>query len=294
MEKTKTLTLFFCMFMIGGTSAANDKQLVAPEPPRGIEAPELNIGEFNNGSDAVFVRAFHSPLLPSEVASFYEDHLGSMTLLEEGNHYRADLLEIGLKSTGVLKVYALPRNPGVSVKHIRSLQPRHCTSEYFRAFRDMSRQLEKYSRRDYNDICSRYGYLEYGYYGYTEKRGVDGRQLTKDQVLFRDYASRLDPEASKQHDAEALTAEAQRLIMQGKIDEAQVLFEEISKLQQHNLDSQMQRIQDMEQKEVEDNWDQWVEFLEALDEMVYPTAVFIDVHPSDWPDDEWLKDNIEW
>ncbi len=294
-ETKKAALLLSCfIFVFIGISSAGSKQLVGPKPPQAIEAPELNIREFNNGVDIIFVQAFHSPLSPSEVASYYEEFTGRMNAEEKDTHYRANLLEIELKSLGILKVYAIPTNPGISVKCIRSLQPRNCTSEYFRAFRDMANELDAYSRHDYNDICNRYGYLEYAYYGDSDQRGADGRLLTRDQKLFREYKAELDPEGSKQYDAESMIAEAQILIAQGRIDEAQKLFEEIGKIQQQDFEAQMDRLQGKDKKTVADHWDQWIKFLEELDGMIYPTAVFIDVHPSDWPEDEWLKDNIAW
>ncbi len=284
------LTLFCCSL-----ARAGDKQLVAPKPPRAEEAPGLNIHDFNNGKDVVFVRAFYTSLSPAEAVSFYSGEIGGMEAVDQGKHYRAEVLEINIKSLGVLHLYALPRNPGVSVKCIRSLQPRNCTSEYLQPFREMVNSLEKYSRNDYNQVCRKYGYLAYAYYGNSDRTGADGRPLTRDQVLFREYKSELEPEAGERYNIEDMVAEAQKLMAEGRMEEATALFEKIAQAQQQDLSTQMERIQSMERREVADNWDKWIEFLEELDEMIqYPTAVFIDVHPSDWPDDEWLRDNIEW
>lgn len=287
--------MLLCLALLCCTlTKAEERRLVAPLPPQAIEAPELNISEFNNGIDVGFARAFHTSLSPEEAVSFYRERLGGMETVEEGMHYRAEVLNVNVKSLGVRHVYVFPSNPGVSVKNVRSLQPRQCTSEIFSAFRDMANSLDKYSRRDFNEVCSRYGYLAYAYYGDSDKTGADGRPLTRDQVLFREYKSALDPEALQHYDIEEMVAEAQKLMAEGKMDEATALFEKIAQSQQQGLTTQLERLESMERPEVSDDWDKWLEFLQELDKMIYPTAVFIDVHPSDWPDDEWLHDNIEW
>ncbi len=296
MKKPSSLSIPALIFLLilAGSIQTYAQDLVAPEPPRAIESEDLNIRQFNNNVDVIFVQSYHTPLSMQEVVAFYREQLGDMEVREEGKHYRADIMEVEVKSSGILKVHAIPRNPGVSVKDIRSLNPGRCHSAYFRPFRDMSQQLEQYSRQDYQDVCARYGYLEYAYYGDSDQMGADGRPLTKDEVLYREYIARLEPESAEIHDLEEMSAEAQRLISQGRMEEARDIFEKISKYQQEALTTGMQGVPDTEQTEAADHWDEWIAFLQELDQLIYPTAVFIDVHPKAWPDDDWLHENIAW
>jgi len=289
-------TLFFSMFLIliPVSIVGQEDRLLAPPPPDAIHVDS----EKGQGSWEIpprgFTQAFHTPHSVNETVAFYNNHVGQMQEIEAGKHYRAVLIDLTVKQLGILKVYDVPRDPGVSVKSIRTMESRHCGSDLFKAFRDMSRELDHYSRSDFNEVCSRYGYLEHAYFGLSDQVTVHGRRMTRDEVMLREYTKQLDPETGEILNAEDMMAEAQRLMQQGKMEEATALFEKIAEIQQQAVQADMQRLQQMERRKVEDHWDDWLEFLEKLETMAYPTIVFINYHPSRWPDDEWLHENIEW
>lgn len=288
---TLSLLLFACISVLPAFSQG--ARLVAPEPPEAVEIQASKLHDRPSGGSDGFTMVFFTPLSVEEALSFYTKHVGDMQEVDAGSEYRADLMEINFKKSGVLKVYDIPRRPGVTVKSVRTLERRSCTSEFFGQFRKMSNALDQYSRQDVNNLCKQYGYLELAHYGYSDKRGIDGKQYTNDEVLYREYLKELDKDAGKVMSAEEKTAKAQRLMQQGKMDEARALFEEAAQMQMEGQQQIMQQIQ-TGKRTAEDNWDEWLEFLKELDTMIYPTVVFIDIHPSDWPDDEWIHESIEW
>ncbi len=294
----KTFIVLFSMAMIGSMTnnviVAQHKQLLAPPPPDAIVY----------GSDVAlkdaqipprgFTKAFHTPLPAEEVVAFYNRQTGQMQEIVPGKHYEATLLEVTVKQLGVLKVYDIPRNPGVKVRDIRQMGSQYCSSDYFRAFRDMYNELDQYSRSDFRALCDRYGHLEHAYFGLSDQTTHDGRKLTRDEVLHREYVKKLDDERGQMVTAEEMMKEAQHLMQQGKMDEATALIEKMAEMQQETITRDMARVQAMERRQIEDRWDEWLEFLEELDALAYPTIVHIDYHPSHWPDDDWLHESIEW
>lgn len=295
---TATILLSTLAFIAGLPATSQDLKMVAPKPPDAVEADISDLRDIPGGGGAGFTRVFHTPLSVEEAVAFYNRQIGNMTEIEKGINYRADIIEINFKQLGVLKVYDIPRRPGITVKSVRSLKQRNCFSDYFKSFRDMANSLEHYTRKDFNDLCERFGYLELAYYGYSDRTGADGKQLTRDEVLYREYVKKLDPDAGKIMTAEELVIEAQRLMEQGRMDEAKAVLEKAAHMQQegmqHMMKQDIEQLSEKEKKPAKDNWSEWLEFFKELDTMIYPAIVFIDVHPSNWPDDEWLHESIEW
>ena len=271
--------------------SGQNEQLVAPEPPEAVEAKDFPSRSIAGGGSEMFTRVFYSPLTVEDVTDFYRNETGNLKVVEQGKEYRADLIDIEFKQLGVLKVYDLPRNPGITIKCAKTLERERCSSDYFSHFGDMASNLDQYSRQDYNNLCEQYGYLELGFYGYSDNN------LTKDEVLYRKYYKKLEPEMGKAMTAEEMTNEAQQLIQQGRMNEAQELLQKAAQMQQeayqHAIGDDPEQMM-KGQIQVSDNWNGWLEFLKELDKMIMPTVVFIDTHPSEWTQDEWIHESIEW
>lgn len=294
----KTMIVFFSAMlmasMANNTLVAQHDQLLAPPPPDAIVYKSNVAPEEADIPSLGFTVAFHSPLPVREVVAFYNRETGEMEEVEPGVHYRSTLLEVTVKQLGVLKVYDIPRNPGVRVQDIRQMSSRHCSSEYFRPFRDMYNSLDQYSRNDFRAVCEQYGFIDHAYFGLSDQTAYDGRQMTRDEVLYREYTKELDEERGEMVNLEEMMEEAQRLMQQGRMDEATALFQKIAEVQQQAVARDMERAQTMQRRKVEDRWDEWLGFLDELVELMYPTIVHIDYHPSHWPDDDWLHESIEW
>ncbi len=287
-------SVIICILALSTVTLARDNPLMVPLPPDATLYPSGECPQGKGIPQSGFTQAFYTPHSVEDIVAFYSDHVGEMNIQDEGLHYRAGLMEVEVKSLGILKVYDFPRDPGVSVKDIRALAPRNCTGKYLRPFREMYRALEAYDRQDYRDLCERFGYLENAYFGLSDQSGNDGKLRTKDEVLHREYQRRLDEEAAETLTAEDMMEEAQRLMSEGKMDEAAALMEEMATKQQSAMQRDMDRVQGMEEKTVDDHWDEWLVFLNELEKLAFPTVVYIDYHPSHWPDDEWLQENIDW
>lgn len=293
-------TVFVLVSMVMMASMANNvlfaqhDQLLAPPPPEAVlYGSEDDLDAFSI-PDRNFTVAFHTPLPVDEVVVFYNQQVGQLQEVEPGQHYRANLIEITVKQLGVLKVYDIPREPGVKVQDIRQMSSRHCSSEYFRPFRDMYNSLDQYSRNDFRAVCEQYGFIDHAYFGVSDQTTFDGRRMTRAEVLYREYTKELDEERGEMVNVEEMMEEAQRLMQQGRMDEATALFQKIAEIQQQAVTRDMARAQTMQRRVVEDRWDEWLGFLDELVELMYPTIVHIDYHPSHWPDDDWLHESIEW
>ncbi len=290
MKTTSAIFTAVVIIMTCNILPAMGDELMAPPPPGAVlKGSERNAESFTIPA-AGFTVSFHTPLPVGEAVAFYTREVGQMEELAGGEHYRADMMTVEIKQLGVLKVYNIPQNPGISVKSVRLLQPRQCISDYFRPFRRMADELEQYSRDDFNEVCKRYGYLQHAYFGQSDKAGLD-----RDEVLHREYRRELDAGAGKELDAGEMMAEAQRLMQQGRMDEATSLLQKAAELQQQAMQQDLQRLQEpVAQEEVADNWDEWLRFLNELEAIAYPTIVEIDYHPAHWPDDEWLHESTDW
>ncbi len=286
--------VFAALFCVCITLASQEERLVAPEPPEAIEVSDFPPRSITGGGSEMFTRVFFTPLPVEDVTAFYRNNVGDMQPVIQGKEYRADLIDLEFKEVAVLKVYSLPRKPGVTVKCVRTLKRDYCSSDYFNKFRDMASNLDQYSRKDYTDLCEQYGYLEIGYYGYCDER----ENMTKDESLYREYFKELEPEMGKAMTAEEMSKQAQQLIQEGRMDEARELLEKAAKLQQdaymHAMGDDPTQMMHQGQKDIKDNWEEWLEFLKELDGMIMPTVVFIDTHPSEWTQDEWIHKSIEW
>lgn len=290
MKTTSAIIVAMVIMLTGNILLAMGDKLMAPPPPGAVLKGNERDGTSFKIPAAGFTVSFHTPMQVGEAVSFYAREVGPMDELVSGEHYRTDMMTVEIKQLGVLKVYDIPENPGISVKSVRMLQPRQCISEYFRPFRRMADELEQYSRDDFNEICSRYGYLQYAYFGRSDEAG-----LNRDEVLHREYRRELDAAAGKELDAGEMMAEAQRLMQQGKMDEATELLHKAAELQQEAMQMDLQRLQEpVAQEEVADNWEGWLRFLNELEAIAFPTIVVIDYHPSHWPDDEWLRESTDW
>ncbi len=156
----------------------------------------------------------------------------------------------------------------------------------------MYNALERYSYNDFRALCERYGYLDHAYFGLTGETAYDGRPLTRDQALYRDYVQKLDEGRAREVNIQEMMEEAQRLMAQGKMEEATALLEQMAAAQQQALGRDITQM--TERRQVEDRWDEWLGFLKELDSLMYPTIVHIDYHPDHWPGDEWLRESLEW
>lgn len=283
--------VLFCFPLLSG-----NPELAAPKPPQALESKDFPSANVIGFGSAEFTRIFHSPLAIDEIVDFYNNELGDIEAVKPGKEYRADVIDVEFKQLGVLKVHDLPRNPGVTVRDIRSLEQRRCRSDYFAHFRDMSNLLEKYTTEDYNEICKKYGYLELAYYEESDKMDLQGNPLMNDEILYREYLNKLEPNIGASKTAEEMIIEAQKLMEQGRMNEAQELIMEASEMQAGAQQEIMKQHERRRQGEItiKDNWDEWIEFLEDLDSMIPPTIVFIDTHPSQWTMDDWIHESIEW
>ncbi len=291
---TSAFSTGILMLIFSLTALSQGNRLLAPFPPDAILYGEGSAPTEDNLPERGFTVSLYSPMPVDEVVEFYRQQIGELEAIESGNHYHAELLPVHVEALGILKVYDIPDKPGVSVRSIRTEESRNCTSEYFRPFREMHRELEQYDRSDFNELCGRYGYLEHAFFGFSERVMADGRHMTRDEKLHRQYQGELDPEAGEAIDAEDLMEEAQQLMAQGRMEEAAALMEKIAASQGQAAQRNIERMQQGERKQVGDQWDEWLEFLKELEKLAYPTIVYIDYHPSYWPDDDWLHESIKW
>ncbi len=288
------LWLFILVLLLANVSVcAQESRLLAPIPPDAISYDDPKTAALSTIPERGFSVSFHTPLSVNDAAEFYRQQIGALNPLESGKNYQATLLEINIKQLGVLKVYDIPREPGIKVQGIQMMTSARCLTDIFEPFRRMHRELDQYSREDFDKLCQRYGYLEHAFFGFSDET-IFGEPLSNKEVLRRKYTRELDKKAGEEMTMEELASEAQRLMQQGRMEEATALLERLAVMQQQAMTENMQGIQTGQQAPVEDHWDQWLDFLRQLEELVYPTIVHIDYHPDHWPDDEWLRESVDW
>jgi hypothetical protein len=297
----KTLTFGFLTLCIVSTLcvSSQDYKLVAPLPPRAVEGDIFQLPSGTTRGDAGFSRAFHSPLAVDQVVAFYNKETGRMEEVEQGL-YRSHLVKLKILKPDFLHVYAVPREPGVTVRSIRTVSRRAgCSSEFFSHFRRMTDALDNYSKNDFRDLCEQYGYLDFAWFGMSDAHDAQGNRLTRDKVLYREYLTRLEYAEGDIMTAEDLIEEGKKLMAQGKMEEARKLFEKAAGIQMQAMQPMIEQSAAIMQGQplnnaVDDHWDEWLQFLKDLDAMAYPTIVIIDLHPSSWTQDKWIKESIEW
>lgn len=300
-RKMKKLT--FALLTLGIVSTlcvyAQDYKLVAPLPPRAVERDVFQLPSRTTKGDAGFSRAFHSPLPVDKVVAFYNKETGRMEEVEKGL-YRSHLVKVKILKPGFLHVYAVPREPGVTVRSIRSVSRRGgCSSDFFSHFRRMTNALDRYSDKDFRNLCEQYGYLDFAWFGLSDAHDAQGNRLTRDKVLYREYLTRLEYTEGDIMTAEDLIEEGKKLMAQGKMDEARKIFEKAAETQMQAMQPMIEQSAALMQGQqlkvtAEDHWDEWLQFLKELDAMAYPSLVIIDLHPSSWTQDKWIHESIEW
>ncbi len=298
--KTLIVFGFLILGIFSKASVSAQEKLVAPLPPQAVEYDVFQLPSRTTSGDPGFSRAYHSPLPVDRVVGFYNQEGGSMEEVETGI-YRSHLVDVKFLELGFLHVYAVPRKPGVTVRCIKTVsRDRICSSDFFNHFRRMADALDKYSEEDYRNLCKQYGYLDYAWFGLSDKTDAHGNKLTRDKVLYHEYLTRFDYAEGDMMTAEGMMEMVQKLMAEGKIQEASELAEQLIEFQIKGSQSMMEQSAAIMQGQpldntVEDHWDEWLQFLKELEAMVYPTLVIIDRHPSDWKDDDgWIQRSIEW
>ncbi len=297
----KTLTKFGLLtlgFISTLCLSAQDYKLVAPQPPQAVEGDVFKLPSRTTPGDPGYSRAFYSPLPVDQVVAFYNQESGHMEEVENGI-YRSHLVDVKFLELGFLHVYAVPRKPGVAVRCIKTVsRDRICSADFFNHFRKMADVLDHYSDEDYRDLCSQYGYLDFAWFGLSDKTDAHGDNLTRDRVLYHEYLTRLDYAEGDMMTAEEMMERVQKLMAEGKMEEARKLAEEMAEMQMKATQPMMEEsiaVMQGQPMEVEDHWDEWLQFIKELDAMAYPTLVIIDLHPSGWEDDDgWIQKSIEW
>lgn len=282
---------FAILLMIQGLIPAH-ADLLAPVYPGAVPADrELS------DNQRLYERVFfvHQPI--QDVVSFYENNIGPIEEVRSGQEYQNLVRHpprvkassepdfIGIRILSRAPMDNGQRHPTKAVQdgmngsipaEAAEVLPDRCRSEHFEMLRVMVHQLDQYDWNDFEEICSRFGHVDWAYFQMTDERDERGRVIRMDRLLLTDHKNRIGMMDSKEMDVESLGQRMQELQMQGK-------FQEVAELARLLQEQVMKGLQ-ISREGVLDKWAEWVEHLENLDGHAYRTMIRIHRNPSSWPE----------
>jgi phage anti-repressor protein len=247
----------------------------------------------------IFAKTFYVRQPIEEVVAFYEKNKGPMEEVRPGQEYRnvvrhpprykasdePDLI-------GVLVFSAAPveNDPERSVQRMQdahhgiipdeAMETLHdrCRSKHFENLRTMVHMLDHYNWSDFEEVCSRFGHVEWAYFQPTDEIDQQGRRMSMDQILLVEHQKNLgmvdqemDPAAM-----ESFFKHMLELQLQGRSQEVDELVRQ--------LEDQILTGMQMDRQGPLDKWNEWLEYLSRLDQHAYRTMIIIHLDPSSWPD----------
>ncbi len=260
--------LLCSIFSVSGlnTLAFASAELVAPVYPDSVKAVD-KIPDYL--SDYAFAFYTFDPI--EKVLDFYENELGSMEELREGNEY-----SYTVKKIRVGKAALRPDRLGVTIKTKKPAEdPREQYAEieqdmqmasfrhdYFSPLEYLVAQLSERDWDDYNKAVERFIHLTWSYYTDSGKMDSRGRTMNLAQALIEDYHQSGSMEGAADS-TEEMAARMEDLMQQGRIAEVQALAQQMHQ-------QMTQAIEDDDSK-----WGEYLSVLEEIEKHAYKTLITI-------------------